>query len=231
MEENKRIKLMIIEDDKKLRRLLEMELEHAGYEVISFESGLDALEEFKNEDPELVILDIMLPDIDGYEIADKMRKLNPDVIILMLTALGMKKDKLAGFEAGADDYITKPFDNEELLARIKALLRRKNISITKPIKVGNLEIYETQRKVIFNSKVVELSKTEFELLLYLVKNKDRVVSKEEILDAIWGIDYYGSDNTVEVYVNYIRKKLSPELIKTVRGVGYKLAGEAFETNN
>ncbi|MCX7653860.1 MAG: response regulator transcription factor [Fervidobacterium sp.] len=231
MEENKRIKLMIIEDDKKLRRLLEMELEHAGYEVISFESGLDALEEFKNEDPELVILDIMLPDIDGYEIADKMRKLNPDVIILMLTALGMKKDKLAGFEAGADDYITKPFDNEELLARIKALLRRKNISITKPIKVGNLEIYETQRKVVFNSKVVELSKTEFELLLYLVKNKDRVVSKEEILDAIWGIDYYGSDNTVEVYVNYIRKKLSPELIKTVRGVGYKLVGEAFETNN
>ncbi|MEN3041823.1 MAG: response regulator transcription factor [Fervidobacterium sp.] len=231
MKENKRIKLMIIEDDKKLRRLLEMELEHAGYEVISFESGLNALEEFKNENPELVILDIMLPDIDGYEVADKMRKLNPDVIILMLTALGMKKDKLAGFEAGADDYITKPFDNEELLARIKALLRRKNISITKPIKVGNLEIYETQRKVIFKSKVVELSKTEFELLLYLVKNKHRVVSKEEILDAIWGIDYYGSDNTVEVYVNYIRKKLSPEVIKTVRGVGYKLAGEAFETDN
>lgn len=231
MAENKKVKLMIVEDDKKLRRLLEIELEHAGYDVVSFENGIDAIEEFKNENPELVILDIMLPDMDGYEIAERLRKLSPDVIILMLTALGMKKDKLAGFEAGADDYLTKPFDNEELLARIRALLRRKNISTSKPIKIGALEIHEGQRRVIFNGKDVDLSKTEFDLLLYLVKNKDRVVSKEEILDAVWGIDYYGSDNTVEVYINYIRKKLSPELIKTVRGIGYKLVGENLEANN
>ncbi len=222
---------MVVEDDKKLRRLLEIELEHAGYSVVSFENGLDAIEEFKDENPTLVILDIMLPDMDGYEIAQNLRKLKPDVLILMLTALGMKKDKLAGFEAGADDYLTKPFDNEELLARIKALLRRKNISISQPIKFGSLEIYENQRTVIYNGKNVDLSKTEFDLLLYLAKNKDRVVSKEEILDAVWGIDYYGSDNTVEVYINYIRKKISPELIKTIRGVGYKLVGEKIETND
>ncbi|MGB9615627.1 MAG: response regulator transcription factor [Fervidobacterium sp.] len=226
-----KVKLMIVEDDKKLRRLLEIELEHAGYEVVSYENGLDAIEEFRNEKPELVILDIMLPDMDGYEVAKSLRKLSPDVLILMLTALGMKKDKLEGFESGADDYMTKPFDNEELLARIRALLRRKNISVSTPIKLGILEIYEHQRRVRYNGKDVDLSKTEFELLLYLAKNKGKVVSKEEILDAVWGIDYYGSDNTVEVYVNYLRKKLSPDLIKTVRGVGYKLDGEHIETSN
>ncbi|MFN3691384.1 MAG: response regulator transcription factor [Fervidobacterium sp.] len=228
---NEKIKIMIVEDDKKLRRLLEMEIEHEGYEFVSFESGLDAIEEFKNENPDLVILDVMLPDMDGYEVARTLRKLSPDILILMLTALSMKKDKLSGFDAGADDYLTKPFDNEELLARIKALLRRKYISTSKPIKLGKLEIHENQRRVILDEKEIELSKTEFDLLLYLVKNKDRVVSKEEILDSVWGIDYYGSDNTVEVYINYLRKKLFPDIIKTVRGIGYKLAGEKLETNN
>lgn len=231
MNKNEKNKIMIVEDDKKLRRLLEMELEHAGYETISYENGLDAIEEFKNENPELVILDIMLPDIDGYEVAQKLRRLSPDVLILMLTALSQKKDKLSGFESGADDYLTKPFDNEELLARVKALLRRKHVLISKPIKLGKLEITESQRKVVFDGKEVGLSKTEFELLVYLVKNKDRVVSKEEILDSVWGIDYYGSDNTVEVYINYLRKKLSSEIIKTVRGVGYKLDGGKLEASN
>lgn len=224
-------KIMIVEDDRKLRRLVELELQHAGYDVVSYESGIDAVEEFKNENPDLVILDIMLPDTDGYEVAKQIRKLSPDVLILMLTALGMKKDKLTGFESGADDYLTKPFDNEELLARIKALLRRKHISISTPIKFGTLEVYEDRHVVFFNGKEVELSKTEFELLLYLVKNRNRAVSKEEILDAVWGIDYYGSDNTVEVYINYLRKKLSPDIIKTVRGIGYKLVGEQLETDH
>ncbi|HOK87219.1 MAG TPA: response regulator transcription factor [Fervidobacterium sp.] len=230
-DENKKAKIMIVEDDRKIRRLLEIEVEHAGYEVFSYENGIDAIENFREDGPDLVILDIMLPDIDGYDVATQIRKLSPDVVILMLTALGMKKDKLTGFDSGADDYMTKPFDNEELLARIRALLRRKHISLSTPIIFGPLEIYEEQRKVIYKGEEVELSKTEFELLMYLVKNKHRVVSKEEILNAIWGIDYYGSDNTVEVYINYIRKKLSPDLIKTVRGVGYKIAGEKLEAGN
>lgn len=230
-DENKKAKIMIVEDDRKIRRLLEIEVEHAGYEVVSYENGIDAIENFREDGPDLVILDIMLPDIDGYDVATQIRKLSPDVVILMLTALGMKKDKLTGFDSGADDYMTKPFDNEELLARIRALLRRKHISLSTPIIFGPLEIYEEQRKVIYKGEEVELSKTEFELLMYLVKNKHRVVSKEEILNAIWGIDYYGSDNTVEVYINYIRKKLSPDLIKTVRGVGYKIAGEKLEAGN
>jgi len=230
-DENKKAKIMIVEDDRKIRRLLEIEVEHAGYEVFSYENGIDAIENFREDGPDLVILDIMLPDIDGYDVATQIRKLSPDVVILMLTALGRKKDKLTGFDSGADDYMTKPFDNEELLARIRALLRRKHISLSTPIIFGPLEIYEEQRKVIYKGEEVELSKTEFELLMYLVKNKHRVVSKEEILNAIWGIDYYGSDNTVEVYINYIRKKLSPDLIKTVRGVGYKIAGEKLEAGN
>lgn len=224
-------KIMVVEDDRKLRRLLEMELQHAGYEVVSYESGLDAVENFGSEKPELVVLDIMLPDMDGFEVARELRKLSPDVLILMLTALGMKKDKLAGFESGADDYLTKPFDNEELLARIRALLRRKNISVSKPLTVGKLQIFETERRVIYDGREVELSKTEFEMLLYLTKNKNRVVSKEEILNAVWGIDYYGSDNTVEVYVNYLRKKISPNVIKTMRGVGYKISGDEVETHD
>ncbi|WP_213075123.1 response regulator transcription factor [Fervidobacterium pennivorans subsp. carthaginiensis] len=224
-------KIMIVEDDRKIRRLLEMELEHAGYKVASFDSGIDALENFKQFAPDLVILDIMLPDMDGYEIAQNLRKLSPDVLILMLTALGMKKDKLTGFESGADDYLTKPFDNEELLARIKALLRRKHIDVSRPYKIGSLEIYEDRRTVYYDGKEIDLTKTEFELLIYLVKNRNRAVSKEEILNAVWGIDYYGSDNTVEVYINYLRKKLSPDLIKTVRGIGYRLVGEELETNH
>lgn len=224
-------KIMVVEDDKKLRRLLELELQHAGYEVVSYEEGLDAIENFRAEKPDLVILDIMLPDTSGYEVATELRKLSPDVLIIMLTALGMKKDKLTGFESGADDYITKPFDTEELLARIRALLRRKHISMTKPLVIGKLEIYENERRVVYRGKEVEMSKTEFDLLLYLAKNSNRVVSKEEILNSVWGIDYYGSDNTVEVYVNYIRKKLSPEVIKTYRGLGYKLVEENDETSN
>ncbi|MFN4200705.1 MAG: response regulator transcription factor [Fervidobacterium gondwanense] len=224
-------KIMIVEDDRKLRRLIELELQHAGYSVVTYESGIDAIENFGSEKPDLVILDIMLPDTDGYEVAKEIRKLSPDVLILMLTALGMKKDKLTGFESGADDYLTKPFDNEELLARIKALLRRKHISISTPIRLGNLEVYEDKHVVLFSGREVDLSKTEFELLLYLLKNHSRAVSKEEILDAVWGIDYYGSDNTVEVYINYLRKKLSPDIIKTVRGVGYKLVGEQLETDH
>lgn len=224
-------KIMVVEDDKKLRRLLELELEHAGFDVVSYEGGLDAIENFGTDKPDLVILDIMLPDTSGYEVATELRKLSPDVLIIMLTALGMKKDKLTGFESGADDYITKPFDTEELLARIRALLRRKHISMTKPLVIGKLEIYESERRVVYKGKDVELSKTEFDLLLYLAKNSNRVVSKEEILNSVWGIDYYGSDNTVEVYVNYIRKKLSPDVIRTYRGLGYKLVEENDETSN
>lgn len=224
-------KILIVEDDRRLRRLLEMELEHAGYEVVSYENGLDAIENFGTDRPELVVLDIMLPDMDGYEVARELRKLSPDVLILMLTALGMKKDKLTGFEAGADDYLTKPFDNEELLARIRALLRRKNIALAKPLEIGKLKIYESEHRVTYDGREVELSKTEFELLLYLAKNRNRVASKEEILNAVWGIDYYGSDNTVEVYVNYLRKKIAPQIIKTVRGVGYKISGDELEAND
>ncbi|ABR31361.1 response regulator ArlR [Thermosipho melanesiensis] len=215
------MKILIVEDDEKLRRLLELEYNHENCEVKTCEFGEDALliyEEFK---PDVVILDIMLPDIDGTEVAKKLRKLDPSAGIIMLTALSQKKDKLEGFESGADDYIVKPFDFEELFARTKALARRKGV-LDEEINLGELKINILKREVTFKDKLINLSKTEFDLLLYLVKNSDRVVSKEEILDAVWGFSYEGSENIVEVYINYLRKKISSDLIKTVRGIGYTI---------
>ncbi|OOC42248.1 response regulator transcription factor [Thermosipho sp. 1074] len=216
------MKILIVEDDEKLRRLLELEYKHENCTVETCEFGEDAILLYDKFKPDVVILDVMLPDIDGTEVAKKIRKMDPTAGIIMLTALSQKKDKLEGFESGADDYVVKPFDFEELFARTKALARRKGITFEKEIKIGELKINLQKREVLHKSKPVNLSKTEFDLLFYLVKNSNRTVSKEEILNAVWGISYEGSENIVEVYINYLRKKISPDLIKTIRGVGYTI---------
>ncbi|ANQ54369.1 response regulator ArlR [Thermosipho affectus] len=216
------MKILIVEDDEKLRRLLELEYKHENCTVKTCEFGEDAILLYDKFKPDVVILDVMLPDIDGTEVAKKIRKMDPTAGIIMLTALSQKKDKLEGFESGADDYVVKPFDFEELFARTKALARRKGITFEKEIKIGELKINLQKREVLHKSKPVNLSKTEFDLLFYLVKNSNRTVSKEEILNAVWGISYEGSENIVEVYINYLRKKISPDLIKTIRGVGYTI---------
>ncbi|WP_126992457.1 response regulator transcription factor [Thermosipho globiformans] len=217
------MKILVVEDDDKLRRLLELEFKHENCTVKTCEYGEDAIIEYQEFKPDVVVLDIMLPDIDGTEVAKKIRKLDSSAGIIMLTALSEKKNKLEGFESGADDYVVKPFDFEELFARVKAIARRKNITLNDEIKIKDLIINISKREVIFKSKPINLSKTEFDLLAYLVKNAGRVVSKEEILDAVWGISYEGSENTVEVYINYLRKKLSSDIIKTVRGIGYTIS--------
>ncbi|ACJ76198.1 response regulator receiver [Thermosipho africanus TCF52B] len=217
------MKILVVEDDDKLRRLLELEFKHEKCTVKTCEYGEDAIIEYQEFKPDVVVLDIMLPDIDGTEVAKKIRKLDPSAGIIMLTALSEKKNKLEGFESGADDYVVKPFDFEELFARVKAIARRKNITLNDEIKIKDLIINISKREVIFKGKPINLSKTEFDLLAYLVKNAGRVVSKEEILDAVWGISYEGSENTVEVYINYLRKKLSSDIIKTVRGIGYTIS--------
>lgn len=221
------MKVLVLEDDPKIARFLELELTHEGFDVRTVSDGYDALVVVEEFQPDVVLVDIMVPGIDGVEFTRRIRERREDVGIIMVTALGEKKNKLEGFESGADDYVVKPFDIEELLARINAVARRSKLRSRDVIEVGNINIDLASRKVIVNGEEVELSKTEFELLVYLARNADTVLSKERILDAVWGSDFYGGTNVVEVYVNYLRKKLGSESwrLKTVRGVGYVLRSD------
>ncbi len=211
-------KVLIVEDDRGIARFLEIEMTKRGHDVEKAETGIEALEVFEEFKPDIVLLDVMLPEIDGIEVAQQMRSKDPKVGIIMITALGETRDKVTGLKAGADDYVVKPFNTEELVARMESLLRRKNISEETPIECCGVRMYTASRRVIVNGKEVELSKKEFELLEYLMRNKGKALSKERILEAVWGYDY--GVNTVEVYINYLRKKLGPNIIKTVWGVGY-----------
>ncbi|HCZ05741.1 MAG TPA: DNA-binding response regulator [Thermotogae bacterium] len=221
------MKVLVLEDDPKIARFLELELTHEGFDVRTVSDGYDALVVVEEFQPDVVLVDIMVPGIDGVEFTRRIRERREDVGIIMVTALGEKKNKLEGFESGADDYVVKPFDIEELLARINAVARRSRLRSHDVIEVGNINIDLASRKVVVNGEEVELSKTEFELLVYLARNADTVLSKERILDAVWGSDFYGGTNVVEVYVNYLRKKLGGESwrLKTVRGVGYVLRSD------
>ncbi|HIP92695.1 MAG TPA: response regulator transcription factor [Thermotoga sp.] len=221
------IKVLVVEDDTKIARLLELELSHEKYDVRVVNNGYDALIEFEEYKPDIVILDVILPDIDGIEIAKRMRAKSDEVGIIMLTALGETEDKVAGLRSGADDYIVKPFDITELLARIEALIRRKGYKKEDVIEIDGLRIFPASRLVTIDGEEVNLSKTEFDLLLFLAKNRGVVLSNEKILDAVWGIDFYGNPNVVEVYINYLRRKLKHKgkYIKTIRGVGYTIRGE------
>ena len=213
-------KVLVVEDDRRIARVLEIELTFAGHEVRKAQTGLEALETFEIFRPDVVILDLMLPELDGIEVARRIREVSEDVGIIMLTALGETKDKVKGLRSGADDYVVKPFDTEELLARVEALLRRKKKK--KILSYGGIEMDVEGRRVFVDGREVGLSKKEFDLLECLMENAEKVLSKERIISMVWGEEY--SPNVVEVYVNYLRKKLKEKgkLIKTVRGVGYTL---------
>ncbi len=213
-------KVLIVEDDRGISRFLEIEMTKRGHKTRKAETGLEALETFEQFRPDIVLLDVMLPEMDGIEVAKEMRGKDPGVGIIMITALGETKDKVVGLNAGADDYVVKPFDTEELVARMEALLRRKSISEEVPIECCGVKLYVSSRRVQVNGKDIELSKKEFDLLEYLMRNKGKTLSKERILEAVWGYEY--GLNTVEVYVNYLRKKLGSDIIKTVWGVGYTM---------
>ncbi len=217
-------RILIVEDDRRIARFLEIELVHLNHEVRKVDNGIDALIEFEEFKPDIVILDLMLPEMDGVEVARRIREKSESVGIIMLTALGETKDKVKGLRSGADDYVVKPFETEELLARIEALLRRKGVKRDEVLVYGPIKLYPASRRVEVNGEEISLSKTEFDLLEYLMRNAEMVMPKERILNAVWGEDFYGSQNVVEVYVNYLRKKLKDagSLIKTVWGVGYVL---------
>jgi len=222
-------RILVVEDDRSISRLLELELTHAGYNVKIAKDGDEALKFYENFKPDIILLDIMLPVRDGFEVAEAIRDYDSDIGIIMITARGELESKVKGLK-NADDYVVKPFEIEEILARIEALLKR--MGKTKElIKVGDIEIYPQNMEVLVNKNNVHLSLTEFNILKLLALNKNIVVSKEKILEEIWGYYDEENNNLVEVYINYLRKKLkdSAQNIETVRGVGYVIREKESKT--
>lgn len=226
---NENISILIVEDEPKIARFTQLELEHEGFRTSIEGNGRRAYERIIQEDYDVVLLDVMLPEMDGFEICQKVRELS-DVPIIMLTARDDIEDKVNGLDIGADDYLTKPFAIKELLARIRLILRRKTVAQEKEeprgevLQVKNLKIIPAQYEVIVGNTKVSLTKKEYDLLEYLVRNKRVVLTREQILSTVWGYDYAGDTNVVDVYIRYLRSKLDDKFgekyIHTMRGIGY-----------
>ena len=216
---------MIVDDDENIAELISLYLNKEGYETKEFYNGAEALKEFSNFTPDLIILDIMLPETDGYEVCTDIRK-KSSIPIIMLTAKGETFDKVLGLELGADDYIVKPFESKELLARVKAVLRRyksKNTS-SKQLVIPNLTVDMSDYSIIYHGERIEIPPKELELLYFLASNSNQVFTREQILDNVWGYDFIGETRTVDVHIKRLRKKLDKRdswEIKTVWSVGYK----------
>jgi two-component system OmpR family response regulator len=224
---SEKTRILVVDDEPNIRDLLAQTLRLTGFDVTTAGSGAEALAAAAKEVPALVVLDVMLPDFDGFEVAQRLRGSGHDVPIVFLTARDAVEDRIRGLTAGGDDYVNKPFSLEELILRIRAVLRRISTpdSPGAPIRYADLELDEDTHDVRRAGVRVELSPTEFKLLRYLMENADRVVSKAQILDRVWHYDFSGDGRIVETYVYYLRKKvdsLGPPLIHTLRGVGYSL---------
>jgi len=225
-------KLLVVDDEFNILELLATSLRFAGFEVVTAGNGRDALEKANTESPDLIVLDVMMPGMDGFEVTRRLRELGSTVPVLFLTAKDATEDKVTGLGAGGDDYVTKPFSLDEVIARIRAILRRTMGSEEDDalLRVGDLVIDEDAHEVTRAGVPIDLSPTEFKLLRYLVINAGRVVSKMQILDHVWEYDWDGEVAIVESYISYLRRKLavegaSGELIHTKRGVGYILRAE------
>jgi two-component system OmpR family response regulator len=222
-------RVLVVDDEKSISELITTSLRFVGFDVRTAATGAEALrvaEEFK---PHALILDVMLPDLDGFEVCRQLRESGQEVGVLFLTAKDSTDDKIKGLTLGGDDYVTKPFSLEELVARLRALLRRTGVIVSpldeEKIRFADLELNEATHEVRRAGKLIDLSPTEFTLLRYLMINADRVVSKSQILDHVWQYDFRGDAGIVETYISYLRKKIDifqPPLIHTVRGVGYRL---------
>ncbi len=221
------VRVLVVEDEVSLAELLTMALRYEGWDVCSASDGLSAVRTAREFGPDLAVLDVMLPDIDGLEVLRRLRADTPKLPVLFLTAKDAVEDRIAGLTVGGDDYVTKPFSLEEVVARLRALLRRSGMTVasTPALVVGDLSLDEDSREIRRDGDVVELTATEFELLRYLMRNPRRVLSKAQILDQVWRYDFGGNSNVVELYISYLRKKIdagrSP-MIHTMRGVGYVL---------
>lgn len=221
--------ILIIEDEVKLARFIELELKYEGYDVDMAHDGRKGLDMFYQNNYSLILLDLMLPGLNGLEICKKIRQ-NSDIPIIMLTAKDDIIDKVTGLDSGADDYVTKPFAIEELLARMRvALKHNRNLTHKNILQLNNLSIDTDLRVVKADNDVIDLTKTEYDLLLYLMQNKNIVLTREQILNTVWGYEYIGETNVVDVYIRYLRSKLDEiyhrKYIHTVRGVGYIVKDE------
>lgn len=233
-------KILIVEDERALLETLEYNLRHQGYDVKTSQNGKDALDAARSEKPDLIILDIMLPGLDGFEVCRILRQ-EMNTPILMLTARDDEIDRVVGLEVGADDYLTKPFSMRELMARIKALLRRVRLireevsqsAIDQPVQLvftfDNLFIDTTRHEVKVNGQIVSMKPKEYELLLFLTRHPGQVFSREQILEKVWGWDFFGDSRTVDVHIRWLREKIElvpekPTRIVTVRGAGYLFEG-------
>jgi DNA-binding response OmpR family regulator len=218
-------RIIVIEDDPKIVRILELELKHEGYEVEAAENGRIGLDMLMSGAYDLALLDVMLPEISGFEVLRRIRK-EKDIPVIMLTAKDDVTDKVNGLDLGADDYVTKPFAIEELLARVRCALRKKEI-INQNInvyRIADLELDTANFTVTRASTTRDLTKKEYDLLKFLLENKGIILTREQILQHVWGFDFFGNTNVVDVYIRYLRAKIDDEfdekLIQTVRGVGY-----------
>ena len=225
-------KILVVDDEPDICTLIRRYAEHDGHQTVSVSDGAEAVERCRKEDFDIVIMDVMMPEMDGFTATKKIREFK-DVPVLMLSARGAEFDKLYGFEVGVDDYITKPFSPKELMARISVIIRRhaKDSGIPEKkdavIEIGGLKIDTLGHDVFIDGEKTELTAKEFDLLLYLVRHKGMVMSREQILSSVWGYDYYGYDRTVDWQMKLLRNKLGPyrDLLHTIRGVGYKFSEE------
>ncbi len=217
------VRLLVVEDDKDLNRQITTALEEAGYVVDTAHDGEDGHFLGETEPYDAVILDIGLPTMDGISVLENWRRANLKMPVIILTARDRWSDKVAGMDAGADDYVSKPFHMEEVLARVRALLRRSTGHATNEIEVGNLRLDTKAAKVTVDGTLIKLTSHEFRLLAYLVHHKDKVISRTELVEHLYDQDFDRDSNTIEVFVGRLRKKIPSDLIKTVRGLGYCLS--------
>ncbi|MEH6945004.1 response regulator transcription factor [Bacillus sp. JJ722] len=222
-------RILIVEDEEKIARVIQLELEYEGYEAKVVHTGKAALEAYEQEHFDLILLDVMIPQLNGMEVLRRIRQEREDIAIIMLTARDSVFDKVNGLDLGANDYMTKPFEIEELLARIRVHLRFNQIKTKTEIEclqIADLQLFPNTREVKRSEMNIELTQREYDLLLFFLENSNRVLDREQIITNVWGYDYYGDTNVVDVYVRYLRKKIDTpfdtSLIHTVRGVGYMI---------
>lgn len=218
-------KILIADDEEKIREVVKEYAQFEGFEVAQACDGIDAVEKAKSERPDVIVLDIMMPRLDGFSACKEIKKLDKDIPVIMLSARGEEYDKLFGFELGIDDYVVKPFSPKELMARIRVALKRKAAieADAEVFRHEGLEINFTAREVVIDGKKVQMTPKEYDLLFYLVRNVNIALSREKLLEEVWGYDFYGDDRTVDTHIKMLRGSLGEyrDLIVTLRGMGYK----------
>lgn len=219
-------RILIVDDEEKIREMIGKYAVHEGHEVVLACDGKQALELFQREDFDLVVLDVMMPEMDGYEALKKMKEIR-DVPCILLTALGQEYDRIYGFDIGAEDYVTKPFSPKELMMRIKVILKRENKAISNRIVVDGLTVDEDAHTVSIDGERVDMANKEYELLLYLLKNRGNALTRQAIISKVWGYEYDSDDRTLDTHMKLLRKDLKDygKYITTIRGVGYRFEKE------